>query len=197
MTNRSTRLWTVAAVAITAAAAAIAVLAMGNDEEFPDGPLLMTNGHMTNMLQPLGEPAFIAVPACVEGTDEPTTVRLESVRATEVTGANANDIRYLAAWPAQNNPLRVAAAGISMLEDEFRPYQDTQGLVMPCGHPSPVTGLEIATVLPAAEDTAVVIDGLDLTYTIGDDNFTDHVDVTLGMCSSAPDTPADEPEECP
>jgi hypothetical protein len=148
------------------------------------------------MLAPLGKPAFIAVPACIEG-ERPTKVLLHSIVPITVRGAAQTDIGFLAAWSAQNEPLRIAAGPMRMLEKPFAPYAGTSGMVNRCGDGAYTTGLEIATLLPEPGATAVVVDGLEVEYSVNDQRYVERVNVTLGMCARAPKDVAAEPAECP
>lgn len=162
-----------------------------------EGPLMMTEGHMTNMLQPLGSESFIAISACLEGADAPELVRLDGVEAVRVRGADAEDIRFLAAWPPQDRPLWIAAERLGRIEGPYtEDYEGSSGEVMPCGHASLETGLSIATVLPVAEGTAAIVDDLEVTYTTGGETYALQADVTLGVCASDPVDPDAEHEYC-
>lgn len=156
---------------------------------------MFTSGHMTNMLAPMGKPAFIAVPACIEG-DGGATVRLHTIDAGDVVGAATDDIEFLAAWPEDDKPLKVAAGSMRDLEKPFRPYHETSGRVHQCYDGASTTGLEIATVLPNPTSTAVVVDGLQVAYTVQGQRYVERVNVTLGMCADAPRAQEAEPEEC-
>jgi hypothetical protein len=85
------------AAACVAALAGATVAGCGDDANEVDeqsGPMQLTSHHVGSMLYPLGEPAFITVPAC--GTDGPFDARIVSVSARKVTGAD--DVDFQAAW---------------------------------------------------------------------------------------------------
>lgn len=183
----------------TGRAAACAALLCGalagcaQDEQLPPGPLQVTSGEVSMMLAPMPGPAFGSVSPCLDA-DEAATVQLVDV--TPIIESNAGDAEVRVAWLTPRQRLRMGAGGLDQLEEPFDADLTGSGKVHPCGDGGANTGLELAIVVPPAEDTAVVVDGLDVTYEIDGTRYQTHGTVTVGMCAAEPDDIDAEPTDC-
>lgn len=161
----------------------------GNTTDAKDGPLEFPTG-LKVMLAAHPEETFNTFAAC--GTDQDEQVRLVSLEPLEVTGTS--EIEFAAAWLGPGEDLRRGAGPRRLMESPFGPAEDSSGIAERCSLPE--STFEIAVLLPRPTDTAIVVEGVRVVYEIGGDVFREVVNVTFGVCATAPADADHEPEEC-
>lgn len=162
------------------------------------GPLSFTAGHVEVMMAASSRPMFGALAGCLtEGS--PAEVTVTGVEAVEATGAE--DVAFELAWTANTQPLRRGGGPVSKLPATFEaapargdPESATRGQVAECTERN--TGLALAVLLPVPSESAVVVDGIAVSYEVAGRDYSTVVDATIGVCAADPASSSEQPETC-
>jgi hypothetical protein len=58
------------------------------------------------------------------------------------------------------------------------------------------TGLALAVLLPVPSDSAVVVDGVAVSYEVDGRAYDTIIDATIGVCAADPASSSEQPESC-
>ena len=162
------------------------------------GPLSFTSGHVEVMMATSPRPMFGALPGCLsEGS--PAEVTVTGVEAVEVTGAE--DVTFEVAWTANTEPLRKGGGPVSKLPSAFQ-AAPTGGAPEPASHGEVAectahnTGMALAVLLPVPSESAVVVDGIAVSYEVAGRGYNTVIDATIGVCATDPASSPEQPENC-
>lgn len=162
------------------------------------GPLSFTSAHLEVMMAASPRPMFGALPGCLtEGS--PAQVTVTDVEAVDATGAD--DVSFEVAWTANTQPLRRGGGPVSKLPAAFEaapaagePRSASRGEVAGCTARN--TGLALAVLLPVPSDSAVVVDGIAVSYEVDGRDYNTVIDATIGVCTADPASYPEQPENC-
>jgi hypothetical protein len=162
------------------------------------GPLSFTAGHVEVMMAASPRAMFGALAGCLtEGS--PAEVTVTDVEAVEATGVE--DVAFEVAWTANTEPLRRGGGPVSKLPAAFEaaptggdPESASRGQVAGCTERN--TGLALAVLLPVPSESAVVVDGIAVSYELDGRDYSTVVDATIGVCAADPASSSEQPETC-
>ncbi len=162
------------------------------------GPLSFTSGHVEVMMTASPRPMFGALAGCLT-EDSPADVTVTGVEAVEVTGAE--DVTFEVAWTANTEPLRKGGGPVSKLPATFEaaptggePESASHGEVAECTARN--TGMALAVLLPVPSESAVVVDGIAVSYEVAGRGYNHVIDATIGVCAADPASSPEQPENC-
>lgn len=105
------------------------------------------------------------------------------------------------AWTADTDPLRRGGGPVSKLPSSFEaaptggePESASRGEVAECTARN--TGLALAVLLPVPSDSAVVVDGVAVSYEVDGRAYDTIIDATIGVCAADPASSSEQPESC-
>ncbi len=162
------------------------------------GPLSFTAGHVEVMMAASPRPMFGALPGCLtEGS--PAEVTVTGVEAAEAT--DADRVTFEVAWTAHTEPMGRGGGPVSKLPGAFEaaptggePESASHGEVAECTAHN--TGLELAVLFPVPSDSAVVVNGIAVSYEVDGRLDNTVIDATIGVCAADPGSPLEQPVTC-
>lgn len=174
--------------AMAAVFLALSLPSCGSGTASEAGPLRLPQDYGF-MAAPMATGSFHSFDVCA--ADRPTRVRVVNIRAGRLVGAARATFKV--AWPRPAQAL--AAAGGLPLEPVYRAAGGASGLVRRCSNMAG-PGMAIAVVLPPARVHAVLVRNVEVTYRVGDRQYTDVARVRLGTCASTPQDVVAQPPQC-
>jgi hypothetical protein len=162
------------------------------------GPLSFSAGHVEVMMAASPRRMFGALAGCLtEGA--PAEVLVTGVEAVEAAGAQ--DASFEVAWTANNEPLRRGGGPVSKLPVAFEaaptagePESASRGEVAECTARN--TGLALAVLFPVPLESAVVVNGIAVSYEVGGRGYNTVIDATIGVCAADPAPAPEQPDSC-
>ena len=152
------------------------------------GPLQLPQ-HYGFMAAPMRTGSFHSFDVCA--ARQPIRLRVVDVRAGRLVGTSR--VRFAVAWPRPGQVL--ASAGRLPLEPGYRPAAGAAGRIRACADMSG-PGMAVVVVLPPARERTVVVHDVEITYRVGERQYTTVARVRLGTCASDPLSPSAQPREC-
>lgn len=180
-----------ALVVLAIAAAGCDLTGSARTSTTEEGPLTFTSGHMTYLMAPQPHPMFASLPGCLT-SDDSAHVQIDAVEAAHLSGTG--DVEFQVAWPSDEQRFSAGGGRVRSLPDAFAPAERSSGRVQPCGANDP--GLILAVLLPVPRDTAVVVDGINVTYQVHGTTHVETIDAVLGSCAARPADPGSEHPGC-
>ncbi|MEQ6902130.1 hypothetical protein [Nocardioides sp. YIM 152588] len=180
-----------------AALLALPLLASGCSSELEPGPLVIDDGFgVVAKGRPL--PFHATTEVCVKA-DGARRVAITHIEAVAVYGDGVPEFRIAWSYPTDHGPR--SARGYRPIPEEYVSTVGEGGTVGQCSRTTDSSDLaSLAVIVPSDDDEPVVVNDVEVTYAIGDEEYRTVADIYVAHCPPGEDYREDwddgEPDPC-